>query len=72
MHVTVVIYAWLHLYTVHSVIRYILFRTGPKCTRFFNECPGGGGGGGGGGALKTIKSCRRVFRTTARVTSRFL
>ena len=32
----------------------------------------GGGGGGGGGALKTIKPCTCVFRTSARVTSRFL
>ena len=31
---------WLHLYTAHSVIRYILFCAGPNCIRFFNECPG--------------------------------
>ena len=31
---------WLHLYTVHSVIRDILFFAGPNYIRFFNECPG--------------------------------
>ena len=64
MPVTMVIYGYICTLPLSDKIRFTLCR--PKMHPVLQSVPGGGG------PLKTIKPCARVFRTSARVTSRFL